>query len=158
MICQVWPLSCVDTGSLPCSYWQSPPYRTCGGLRVRQNSEWKGWVACVQLALGFAAVIYIASHSTILCIANTVLDIIHHPVFYLKHNVTETGFCLRLQAEHTQSVPKDRISLSLSFSLSWHQLYHIMCPINWAYMPKACRMSGFKKDTTACSPLKVNIE
>jgi hypothetical protein len=26
------------------------------------------------------------------------VDIIHHPVFfYLKYNVSETGFCLRLQ-------------------------------------------------------------
>jgi hypothetical protein len=27
----------------------------------------------------------------------TVLDIIHRPVFYLKHNVLQTGFCLRAQ-------------------------------------------------------------
>jgi hypothetical protein len=27
----------------------------------------------------------------------TILDIIHRPVFYLKRNVSETGFCLRLQ-------------------------------------------------------------
>jgi hypothetical protein len=26
------------------------------------------------------------------------VDIIYRPVFYLKHNVSETGFCLRLQA------------------------------------------------------------
>jgi hypothetical protein len=25
------------------------------------------------------------------------LDIIHRPVLYLKHNVSETGFCLHLQ-------------------------------------------------------------
>jgi hypothetical protein len=27
------------------------------------------------------------------------LDIIHRPAFYLKHNVSETGFCLRLQVK-----------------------------------------------------------
>jgi hypothetical protein len=27
----------------------------------------------------------------------TTLDIIRHPVLYLKHNVSETRFCLRLQ-------------------------------------------------------------
>jgi hypothetical protein len=30
------------------------------------------------------------------------MDIIHRPVFYLKHNVSETGFCLRLQVEFIQ--------------------------------------------------------
>jgi hypothetical protein len=29
----------------------------------------------------------------------TVLDIIRRPVFYLKHDVSETGFCLRVQVE-----------------------------------------------------------
>jgi hypothetical protein len=27
------------------------------------------------------------------------LDIIHRPFFYLKHSVSETGFCLRLQVK-----------------------------------------------------------
>jgi hypothetical protein len=27
------------------------------------------------------------------------LDIIHIPLFYLKYNVSETGFCLRLQVK-----------------------------------------------------------
>jgi hypothetical protein len=30
--------------------------------------------------------------------------------FYLKHNVSETGFCLRLQVEPTQLGPIDRPS------------------------------------------------
>jgi hypothetical protein len=34
-------------------------------------------------------------------ITNTILEIIRHTVFYLKHNVSETGYCLRLQVEHT---------------------------------------------------------
>jgi hypothetical protein len=33
------------------------------------------------------------------------LDIIRSHVFDLKHNVSETGFCLRLQVEHTQLGP-----------------------------------------------------
>jgi hypothetical protein len=31
-----------------------------------------------------------------------VLDIIYRPVFYLKHGVSETVFCLRLQVEPSQ--------------------------------------------------------
>jgi hypothetical protein len=31
-----------------------------------------------------------------------VLDIIHRPVLYFKHNVSETGLCFRIQAELTQ--------------------------------------------------------
>jgi hypothetical protein len=35
-------------------------------------------------------------------IAITILDIIHRPVFYLKDDVSETGFCLCLQLEPVQ--------------------------------------------------------
>jgi hypothetical protein len=35
----------------------------------------------------------------------TVLHIIHCPAFYLKHDVSETGFRLRLQVETTQASP-----------------------------------------------------
>jgi hypothetical protein len=38
------------------------------------------------------------------------LDIIHRPVFYLKYNVSETEFCLRLQVEPTELGPMDRAS------------------------------------------------
>jgi hypothetical protein len=31
-----------------------------------------------------------------------ILGIIHRPVFYLKREVSETGFCLHLQMELTQ--------------------------------------------------------
>jgi hypothetical protein len=44
----------------------------------------------------------------IINITITILDIIHRPVFCLKHNVSETGFCLRLQLQPTQVVPTDR--------------------------------------------------
>jgi hypothetical protein len=37
-------------------------------------------------------------------ISITILDIIHLPVFYLKHDFSETGFCLCLQAEPTLSI------------------------------------------------------
>jgi hypothetical protein len=32
----------------------------------------------------------------------TILDIIHCPAFYLKHDVSKTRFCLCLQVEHIQ--------------------------------------------------------
>jgi hypothetical protein len=38
------------------------------------------------------------------------LDIIHRPVLYKTYNVSETGFCLRLQVEPIQLGPIDRAS------------------------------------------------
>jgi hypothetical protein len=46
----------------------------------------------------------------------TILDISHSPVYYLKLNVSETGFCPLAQMEHIQLGPIDRSSLSLSVS------------------------------------------
>jgi hypothetical protein len=43
----------------------------------------------------------------------TILDIIHHPKFNLKHKISETRFYLRLQAEFTNLGPKDIASLRL---------------------------------------------
>jgi hypothetical protein len=36
------------------------------------------------------------------------LDIVHRPVLYVKHDVSETGFCLRPQVKLTQLDPIDR--------------------------------------------------
>jgi hypothetical protein len=41
----------------------------------------------------------------------TIVDIIHSPVFCLKHSVSEIGFSLRLQVEPTQLGTTDRASL-----------------------------------------------
>jgi hypothetical protein len=41
----------------------------------------------------------------------TILNNIHRPVFYLKHDVSDTEFCLRLQVESTQMCPVDRASI-----------------------------------------------
>jgi hypothetical protein len=38
-------------------------------------------------------------------LTNTILDIFHCPVLYLKHNIFVIGFCLRLQVEPTQLGP-----------------------------------------------------
>jgi hypothetical protein len=38
----------------------------------------------------------------IIHMGTTILGIIHHPVFYLKHDVSEIGFCLRTQVELNQ--------------------------------------------------------
>jgi hypothetical protein len=43
----------------------------------------------------------------------TILDIIRLADFYLKHDVSETGFCFRLQVEPTQMGPIGRASLCL---------------------------------------------
>jgi hypothetical protein len=41
----------------------------------------------------------------------TILDIIQLPVFSLKHSISETGFCLRLQVIPTQLGLVDRVSI-----------------------------------------------
>jgi hypothetical protein len=38
------------------------------------------------------------------------LDIIHRPIYFSKHNVSETGLFLRLQVKPTQLGPVDRAS------------------------------------------------
>jgi hypothetical protein len=42
-----------------------------------------------------------------------ILDIIRRPVFYLKKDVSETGFCLSLQVKPTRVDPIERASLCL---------------------------------------------
>jgi hypothetical protein len=41
------------------------------------------------------------------------LYIIYYPVFHLKHDFSQTGFCLRFQVEHAQLCPIDRAILCL---------------------------------------------
>jgi hypothetical protein len=66
------------------------------------------------------------------------LDIIHPTVFYLKtHNISETGFCLRLQVKPTQLGLIDRASpylqrwrLALSIAPKWRRqssLRNVVC-------------------------------
>jgi hypothetical protein len=40
-----------------------------------------------------------------------ILEIVHPSVVYLKHDVSETGFCLRLEVIPTQLSPIDRASI-----------------------------------------------
>jgi hypothetical protein len=47
-----------------------------------------------------------------------ILDIIHHPVFYLKHGISVTAFCLRLQVEPAQLDPKDNPETE-TISIHW---------------------------------------
>jgi hypothetical protein len=47
----------------------------------------------------------------------TILDIIRRPVFYIKHDVSEIGFCPRLQVEPTQVAPLDG---AIMFPISWN--------------------------------------
>jgi hypothetical protein len=53
-------------------------------------------------------------------------DIIHRNVFYLKHKVSETGFCLRLQVEPIQLGTLELVSVSdpetESSSICWAKL------------------------------------
>jgi hypothetical protein len=55
----------------------------------------------------------------------TILDIIHPPVFYLIHGISETGLCLHLHVEHTQFGPNDRASLCLLTQASQSQRYNM---------------------------------
>jgi hypothetical protein len=54
--------------------------------------------------------------SSSVCAVFMFLDVIHCP-FFPNHNVSETGFCLRLQAKPTQSDPIDRASPYLQTSV-----------------------------------------
>jgi hypothetical protein len=59
---------------------------------------------------------YCKAHVTFSCLqilTITILDIIHRPDFYFKHNASETGFCFRLQVKPIRLGPVDRASLSL---------------------------------------------
>jgi hypothetical protein len=60
-------------------------------------------------------------------------DIIHRHVFYLKHDVSETGFCLRLRAETTQLGPTDRASprLRRHWCCYWCPKTEIIGPTEW---------------------------
>jgi hypothetical protein len=51
----------------------------------------------------------------------TILDIIQRPVFYLKHDLSEAGFCRRLQVEPTQLGPVSGPETEASCSY-WAQL------------------------------------
>jgi hypothetical protein len=46
-----------------------------------------------------------------LSITLKILEIIHRPVFYLKLDVMETGFCLRIQVEPVQMGPVNRANI-----------------------------------------------
>jgi hypothetical protein len=46
-----------------------------------------------------------------MAITITILEITHRPVYYLKHSVSETGFCSRLQVEPTKLGPTDSANL-----------------------------------------------
>jgi hypothetical protein len=45
------------------------------------------------------------------------MEMIHLPIFYLKHNASESGFCLRLPVEPTQfhRVRRQGLALSIGF-------------------------------------------
>jgi hypothetical protein len=47
-----------------------------------------------------------------------VLNIIHRPAFYLKHDVSESAFYLRLQVEHTQIGAIHTASVSIRLALT----------------------------------------
>jgi hypothetical protein len=51
-----------------------------------------------------------------MCLANTILDLLHRPVFYLKHTTFRRLGCFRLQLEPTQMDPIERFTLSLDTS------------------------------------------
>jgi hypothetical protein len=52
------------------------------------------------------------------------MDIFHHPVYYLKHVVSGTGFCLHLKVEPTWLGPMDRARLSLDTSSNTNMVYN----------------------------------
>jgi hypothetical protein len=66
----------------------------------------------------------------------TILDISHDPVFYVEHNVLETGFCLYLQVHPAQLGPVDGTGLRtqavvpVGFVLYWlYKTYGIVADV-----------------------------
>jgi hypothetical protein len=57
------------------------------------------------------------------------LDIIHRPALYLKHDISETGFCLRLQVETTQMGPIQRSIFSECSVLVFVSVHTETCSI-----------------------------
>jgi hypothetical protein len=57
------------------------------------------------------------SFSTTYTTTITILDTIHRHVFYLKHDVSETGFWIRLHVEPTEVGPVDTASLCLQVEI-----------------------------------------
>jgi hypothetical protein len=53
-----------------------------------------------------------------------IMDIIHRLVFNLKHDVSETGFCLRSQVEPTQFGPTDEASFCLRSYCDHLSMFH----------------------------------
>jgi hypothetical protein len=60
----------------------------------------------------------VAEKKTRKCITITIMDIIHRPVFYLKHEVSETGFFLRLQVGPIERAHLSRSLLKTETGLS----------------------------------------
>jgi hypothetical protein len=61
------------------------------------------------------------------------LDIIHRPVYITKHNVSETGFCLRLQIKLTQLGPINRASPHLWY---WYRCSSLK--VKLCLLPVSC--------------------
>jgi hypothetical protein len=78
----------------------------------------------------------------------TILDVIHCPVYYLKHGISETGFCVCLQVELTEVDLVDRASLYLQMGQK-QRIAVSVAPIlvgstwSWRQNP-VLEMSGFK--------------
>jgi hypothetical protein len=91
----------------------------------------------------------------------TIVDIIHRPAFYLKHDVSDTGFCLRLQVEPTHVGPIDRASVwprkpattrivfiksTQAVNESWH-FPHLESPRIWKLRPRVFKLKMVKMFT-----------
>jgi hypothetical protein len=62
-------------------------------------------------------------------ITTTILCIIYHPVFYLKHSLQKTGFCLCLQVEPTQ-LRQSRLAQSIDSNWA-EDGQRILSPKGW---------------------------
>jgi hypothetical protein len=60
---------------------------------------------CPRMEISMPAYHQVLVAHSFLYVTITILHIIHRPVFYLKLNVSETGFCLRLQVEPSLGLP-----------------------------------------------------
>jgi hypothetical protein len=70
------------------------------------NNVWLNWQILIKFDTKVRSIVW---DDGIVTITNTILDIIHRSIIY--NNLSETGFCLRLQVEPTQLGPIYETSL-----------------------------------------------
>jgi hypothetical protein len=85
------------------------------------------------------------------------LDITHCPVFHLQHDVSETGFYLRLQVETTQGCTIQRTSLCLRTYWAHISMFHMKTETNSSLQNVVLYMKDRTMDNVMNCDIFINI-